>query len=509
MKICVIGAGSSGLTSIKACKEENLDVDCFEASDNFGGLWRFHDDTEDGKPSVMKSTVINTSKEMSAFSDFPPPEEFANFMHNTYMLEYFRQYAKRFDLLKHIKYKCKVINVEKATDYELTGRWLVTVLDLGNGVTFTNTYDGVMVCTGHHTFPYYPDFEGLDDFQGTVKHTHSLKTDKGYEDKAVLVVGIGNSGVDAAVEICPRSKKVYLSTRRGSWIYTRLLFGGMLSDMFFLKRMFNIFFFWNLRDTFMEFFLNLKFDHEKCGLKPNHRATAAHVTINDALPNFILSGRVVLKQNVEKFTKNGVIFEGEEDATLIDDLILATGYEIKYAFLSEDIIQVKRNSVNFYKLVFPAHLQHPSLAFIGLIQPLGSIFPIAEAQARWYAQLMKRKCTLPTTDEMKKEVIDRQEKLSKRYVSSPRHTIQVDFISYMDELCTEFGAKPNFWKMALTDPVLFYACLTGSCVPYQYRLQGPHAWDGARDAIMTVNKRVEAPLKTNAPFKYLIKTGAK
>lgn len=207
-KICVIGAGSSGLSSIKACKEENMNIDCFEVTDHFGGLWRFHDDSEDGQPSVMKSTVINTSKEIGAFSDFPPPKEYANFMHNTYMLEYFRMYAERFDLLKYIKYKCKVLKVEMGDDYEETGKWNVTVQDLKNGVTFTNVYDGVMVCTGHHTFPYYPQFEGLDDFQGTVRHTHMLKTDRGFEDRNVLVVGIGNSGVDAAVELCRVAKKV-------------------------------------------------------------------------------------------------------------------------------------------------------------------------------------------------------------------------------------------------------------------------------------------------------------
>lgn len=158
-------------------------------------------------------------------------------------------------------------------------------------------------------------------------------------------------------------------------------------------------------------------------------------------------------------------------------------------------MQVKQNSVNLYKLVFPYHLRHPTLAFIGLIQPLGSIFPIAEAQARWYAQLMKGNVKLPSVKAMEEEIRNRREGLARRYVNSPRHTIQVDFVSYMDEICSEFGAKPNLWKLALTDPVLFYACL-GPNLPYQYRLQGPHAWDGAREAILTVNERVEAPLKT-------------
>ena len=151
--------------------------------------------------------------------------------------------------------------------------------------------------------------------------------------------------------------------------------------------------------------------------------------------------------------------------------------------------------MNLYKLVFPYQLRHPSLAFIGLIQPLGSIFPIAEAQARWYVQLMKGNCKLPSVEEMEEEVKKRQESMAKRYVNSQRHTIQVDYMTYMDEINAEFGAKPNLWKLLLTDPVLFYACL-GPCVSYQYRLQGPHPWDGAREAILTLNKRVEAPLMT-------------
>lgn len=152
-----------------------------------------------------------------------------------------------------------------------------------------------------------------------------------------------------------------------------------------------------------------------------------------------------------------------------------------------------------YKLVFPPHLQHPSLAFIGLIQPLGSIFPIAEAQSRWYAQLITGKCKLPTCDDMKKEVKYRHQQLSRRFVGSPRHTIQVDVIPYMDELCSEFQAKANLWKLAATDPVLCWALITGPSVSYQYRLQGPHIWEGARNAILTLKERIEAPLQTCLP----------
>ncbi len=89
LRIGIIGAGATGMTATKACLEEGFDVVVFERSDFTGGLWRYHDEDIDGIASVMKSTIINTSKEMTAFSDFPPPREFPNFMHNTKMVNKF------------------------------------------------------------------------------------------------------------------------------------------------------------------------------------------------------------------------------------------------------------------------------------------------------------------------------------------------------------------------------------------------------------------------------------
>ena len=85
MKICVIGAGACGLTSIKACKEEHVEVICYERSKGLGGLWNYNED-DPTLATVAKSTIINSSKEMTAFSDFPPDESYPNFMHNTLMV---------------------------------------------------------------------------------------------------------------------------------------------------------------------------------------------------------------------------------------------------------------------------------------------------------------------------------------------------------------------------------------------------------------------------------------
>lgn len=56
----------------------------------------------------MRSTIINTSKELLAYSDFPPSDKYANYMHNSRLLEYFVEYAKHHNLLKYIRFRHRV-----------------------------------------------------------------------------------------------------------------------------------------------------------------------------------------------------------------------------------------------------------------------------------------------------------------------------------------------------------------------------------------------------------------
>ena len=84
--IAIIGAGASGITCIKEVLEAGFTPICYEKGSYTGGLWRYHDSDEDGIASVMRSTIINSSKEMSAYSDFPPPKELPNYCHNSLMV---------------------------------------------------------------------------------------------------------------------------------------------------------------------------------------------------------------------------------------------------------------------------------------------------------------------------------------------------------------------------------------------------------------------------------------
>jgi dimethylaniline monooxygenase (N-oxide forming) len=71
---------------------------------------------------------------------------------------------------------------------------------------------------------------------------------------------------------------------------------------------------------------------------------------------------------------------------------------------------------------------------------------------------------------------------------------------FMDEIASKIGAKPNLFKYFFTDFKLWKELFFGPCVPYQFRLEGPHPWPGAREAILSTMDRVNAPLNSKKTF---------
>ncbi|KAG9465920.1 flavin-containing monooxygenase 5-like [Eleutherodactylus coqui] len=497
-KVAVIGAGCSGLPAIKCCLDEGLEPTCFERSDDIGGLWRFKKEPEETRASIYKSVIINTSKEMMCYSDYPMPEEYPNYMHNSKVLEYFNKYMEHFQLQKYIKFKTSVCSIKKRPDFANTGQWDVTTEH--EGKQETQVFDAILVCTGHHTAPnlQLQSFPGIENFKGQYFHSRDYKSPEDFKDKKIIVVGIGNTGADLAVEISAVAKQVYLSTRRGAWLWNRVFDSGFPLDIVLFTRFYAILqdAFPSLENSLLEYKVNSRVDHENFGLKPRHRILSQHPTISDDLPNRILSGKVVMKTNVKQFLERDVIFEDGTVEKDIDVVIFATGYRFDFSFFDESVIKVVKNKLSLYKMVFPPELEKPTVAFIGLIQPIGAIMPVSEMQARWATRVFKGLNKLPSMSEMKEMNAKRIEDRQKRYVESERHTIQVDYVDHMDEVAEEIGCKPNVKKLFLSDPKLAWEVLFGPCSPYQYRLSGPGKWKDARKAILTQRERIIKPTKT-------------
>uniref|UniRef100_A0A0N4Z4Q7 Flavin-containing monooxygenase n=1 Tax=Parastrongyloides trichosuri TaxID=131310 RepID=A0A0N4Z4Q7_PARTI len=493
IRVCIIGAGVSGLPSIKSCLEEGFSVVCYEKTNDIGGLWNYREDISTDEGMVMKSTIVNTSKEIMAYSDFPPPEEYPNFMHNTYVQKYLRDYAEKFNLLKHIKFNSTVKKVElNPNGSSDKSTWKVTLKN-----DEVEIFDKMMLCTGHHSIPQFPNnIKGLKDFKGKVMHSKEYRDYKGFEDKDIFIVGIGNSALDISVELAKIAKSVTISTRRGSWVFNRCSQGGMPYDILLMSRIYQKTMDtipWSVANDFMEHRLQQRMDHDIYGLRPNHRFFQQHPTVNDALANLLLSGMITVTEDIDYIEKDGIVVKNGKKFNC-DVLILSTGYTFSFPYLEpQDIVSINNHVVDLYKYIFP--LNYPQLAVIGLIQPIGSIGPISELQSRIACQLFSNNIQLPCKEEQLNDMEEKRRIMKRRYFESTKHTIQVDYIQYMDELADMIGCKPPLKNLFFNDFKFFFRLYVGANVPYVYRLCGPHAWPGAKKAIEEVPFRVKKPIK--------------
>ncbi|XP_069497360.1 dimethylaniline monooxygenase [N-oxide-forming] 2-like [Ambystoma mexicanum] len=439
-RVAVIGAGCAGLAATKSCLEEGLEPTCFEKSNGIGGLWRYTEEVEEGRASIYRSLVTNTSKEMSCYSDFPMPAHFPNFMHNSKFLEYLKLYAEHFNLMKHIMLQTKVCSVRKTPDFTTTGQWdVVTERD---GKQESAIFDAVLVCSGRYVKPIFPreSFNGLERFKGTLLHSREYKQPTAFQGKRVLVVGIGNSGVDIATDLSDLAAKVFISTRRGCWLLSRLGSQGFPWDACFTTR-FKTWLRLSLPVALVNWLfvrkLNEWFDQEVYGLQRDNSLWKDPLA-NDYLPACIIRGSVVIKPTAVEFSETTVTFEDgtRED---IDVIIFATGFSIDFPFLDESVIKSSDSKVFLYKNVFPPEMEEPTLAFIGLVQPIASILVVNEMQARWVPRVLKGLNKLPPLEKRMEDIEKKSKTIRQRYVlrymaiSSASFISRISFCFFMDD----------------------------------------------------------------------------
>ena len=430
-KICVIGAGSAGLTAVKALKEQGLQFDCFEMGSDIGGNWRYNNNN--GRSSAYDSLHIDTSKERMQFSDLPMSDEYPNFPHHTQVLEYFEQYTAVFGLRPHITFRTRVEHVHPLSPPQ-TG-YTVTIKNIDTGQTETRTYRAILVCNGHHWHERWPEFPG--EFEGHSQHSHTYRKPYPFRDKKVVVVGIGNSGVDQACDIAHVAQQVYLSTRRSAYIIPRYIMGKP-TDKWVTPRNASLPF--PITRLLYKMILRVAVgNQENYGVpKPVHQLLSEHPTMSAELLNATSRGDVIIKPNIRRLHSHQVEFE---DGSIVDAdaIVYATGYKISFPFFDPAFLDVEKdNNIALYRRV--VHPEHQGLFFIGLIPPLGAIMPLAEVQAKWVAALLAGECALPDQATMLTEIAKDQRKIEKRYVNSARHTIQVDFYPYLAQLQKEIVA---------------------------------------------------------------------
>jgi thioredoxin reductase len=428
-KVCIIGAGGSGIVAAQVLGAQGIAYDCFEKGSYIGGNWRFENDN--GMSSAYRSLHINTSRRVMAFKTLPMPDHFPDYPDHFQMAAYFDEYADHFGLREKISFRTEVVRVEPSD-----GAWAVTTRT-ESGAETTNRYRAVLVANGHHWDPRWPEpaFPGSDDFEGEQLHAHHYREPDVLRGKRILVLGLGNSAVDIAVESSRIADKTFLAVRRGAYVLPKYINGKPIDELanpitsmtpltvqrFFAMRALGV---------------ASAADPTAYGLpKPDHKLFEAHPTVSSELLPRLGHGDITAKPNIDRYTGGRTVRFADGSEEEIDLVVYCTGYKITFPFFDPKVFSAPENRLPLYRRV--VSVERPGLYFIGFIQPLGPIMPLAEAQCEWVADLLAGRSTLPPAGEMKREISQEERKQAKRFVSSKRHTVEVDFHPYLREIRRE------------------------------------------------------------------------
>jgi dimethylaniline monooxygenase (N-oxide forming) len=425
-RACIIGAGSSGITAAKALADRGIPFDCFEASDKVGGNWVFGN--RNGMSSSYSTLHINTSRERMEYADYPMPTSYPDFPRHDQIARYFDDYVEHFGLRKRIMFNTSVGHARPCED----GGWEVTISGAGAaGGEETRRYDALLVANGHHWNPRWPEPPIPGSFDGEQIHAHEYKEPSQLAGHRVVVVGMGNSAMDIAVDASYHALSTTLVARRGVHVVPKYILGRPLDAGVRPSR---VPFTWLLRGMQLVTRVTVG-PMDRYGLpRPDHRLGQAHPTVSSRILDRLAHGAIAVKPEIAELAGERVRYAdgSEEQADLI---VYCTGYKISFPFLDEQLISAPENRLVLYKRVFSP--EHRGLYFIGFVQPWGAIMPIAELQSRLVAEHLMGDYALPSPAQMRRDMEAMMRRQSRRYQASKRHTIQVDFSNYVVELHDE------------------------------------------------------------------------
>lgn len=422
-KVCVIGAGSSGITTVKALADRGIPFDCFERSDRVGGNWVFANGN--GMSSSYSTLHINTSRERMEYEDLPMPASYPDFPRHDQIARYFDEYVDRFDLRGRIEFERTVEHAARTPE----GIWEVA-LDGGE----RRRYDALIVANGHHWDPRWPEPPIPGEFSGQTIHSHAYREPSQLAGKRVVVVGMGNSAMDIAVDASYHASSTSLVARHGVHIVPKYILGRPLDEGVRPSRMP---FAWMLKG--LEPILRLTVGPmDRYGLpRPDHRLGQTHPTVSSRILDRLAHGAIQVRPEISELDGQTVHYaDGSQESA--DMIVYCTGYKISFPFFDEDFFSVPDNDLVLYKRIFP--LDRESLYFVGFVQPWGAIMPIAEVQSRIVGDHLLGEHALPDAAEMERDVQRMLRRQARRYLASKRHTIQVDFSNHMVELADEAKA---------------------------------------------------------------------
>jgi cation diffusion facilitator CzcD-associated flavoprotein CzcO len=422
--VCVVGAGPCGLTTVKNLLAVGLNnIVCYDDGLAIGGNWVF----DEHRGSVYDATHLISSKRLSEFEDYPMPQDYPDYPSHRLVRAYFESYATHFGLLSVIRLETHVGMARLRPD----GCWVVSVSDREGARE--EVFDELIVCSGHHREPFIPHVEG--SFSGQTLHARDYKRAEPFRGKRVLVVGGGNSACDIAVDIGRVTSRTGLSMRRGYHFVPKLIFGRASDVLYHRARKLGLPKSWTryLADACVRFTVG---PPKKYGLQPPvGRLFETHPTLSSDILGALRDGRVFPRAGIERLNGAEVRFS-DGRSELFDVIIWATGYRELFPFLDSGVVEWKPGDQPPLLLKM-MHQRIPNLFFIGLFQPIGCIWRLADYQARIAGLQIVGQLQRPV--DIDARLADQLNSRHWHFDKAPRHALEVDYHDFRAELRKELG----------------------------------------------------------------------
>ncbi|MER5752412.1 NAD(P)/FAD-dependent oxidoreductase [Streptomyces sp. NPDC002088] len=354
--VYVVGGGPGGLAAAYALRAQGLRAVVLEKSDRVGASWRRHYDR----------LHLHTTRRLSALPGLPMPRRFGRWVSRDNVVRYLEKYAEHHEL--EIVTGVEVSRIERSPDG--TG-WL---LHATGGRELTGA--AVVVATGYNHTPRVPDWPGRDTYTGELLHAGEYRNAKPYAGRDVLVVGVGNTGAEIAVDLVEGgASRVRLSVRTAPHIVRRSTAGWAAQYTGVLVRRLPV----GLVDRLAKPMARLSVpDLSAHGLpRPDtglySRVTAGAIPVQDVgLIDAVRKGQVEIVAAVDGF-EDGKVALADGSRVSPDAVVAATGYVRALEDLVGhlDVLDARGKPV-VHGARCPANA--PGLFFSGYVNPISGMF---------------------------------------------------------------------------------------------------------------------------------------
>ncbi|MFW1774639.1 NAD(P)-binding domain-containing protein [Acinetobacter seifertii] len=228
-RVAIIGAGPSGMAQLRAFQSaqskgiEIPEMVCFEKQTDWGGQWNYTWHTgldKHGEPvhsSMYRYLWSNGPKECLEFADYTFDEHFGrpigSYPPRAVLWDYIKGRVEKADVRKYVRFNSAVRHVEFHPDSK---QFSVTVHNHVTDEMYTETFDFVVVASGHFSTPKIPEYEGFGSFGGRILHAHDFRDALEFKGKNVLLVGSSYSAEDIGSQCYKYGAKQIISCYRSS-----------------------------------------------------------------------------------------------------------------------------------------------------------------------------------------------------------------------------------------------------------------------------------------------------